>query len=176
MDITRPVTRNPYDELPHFPSFTLTSSMLKDGERMPVECTGDGTDTSPDLSWSGFPATTRSFAVTCFDPDAPTPSGFWHWTIVNIPLSTTSLDINAGQDDSKLPEGAYHIRNDRSTFDYIGSAPPHGDHEHRYIFAVHALEVEHLDLPQDSTSPTAAAFTMLFHTCARAYITATYSR
>lgn len=175
MDLTRPVAPDPYASLPAVPSFTLTSETLVDGAAMLAEHTADGGSTSPQLSWTGFPASTRSFLVSCFDPDAPTPAGFWHWTVVDIPLETTSLDEGLGESDLMLDGAAFHVRNDGGGFDYTGAAPPAGDRAHRYVFAVHALDVDTLDLDADA-SPTAVAFTALFHTVARATLTVTHER
>lgn len=170
----RPVAPDPYELLPEVPSFTVTSNEFEDGDSIPPGFTGDGENVSPGLSWSGFPEETRSFLVSCFDPDAPTPAGFWHWTVVNLDGGTTSLAVGAGSDDA-LPEGAFHVQNDGSERKYMGPYPPEGDRAHRYIFAVHALDVDKLDLdPADS--PTKAAFTALFHTIARGTLTGTYQR
>lgn len=171
----RPVAPDPYDQLPPVPSFTLTSSDLADGQPLPAEFTADGGNTSPQLSWSGFPAETQSFLVSCFDPDAPTPAGFWHWTVVDVSADTTELEQGWGQSDLMLPGASYHVRNDGGGHDYTGAAPPPGDRPHRYVFAVHALDVDTLDLDPDD-SPTKVAFTALFHTIARATLTATFQR
>lgn len=175
MDLSRPVAPNPYDLLPPTGSFTLTSTDITDGGSLPHTFTAAGENTSPALQWSGFPEATESFLVTCFDPDAPTPSGYWHWTAVDIPLEVTELDQGAGQSDLGLPGAAFHVRADGGTFGYEGAAPPPGDHQHRYIFAVHALDTDTLGLsPEDS--PTKVAFTALFHTLARATLTPTYQQ
>lgn len=174
VDLSRPIAPEPYALLPAVPSFDLTSTDLAAGEPMAHRFTAEGGSTSPQLSWSGFPAGTQSFVVSCFDPDAPTPAGFWHWTLVDLPRSVTSLPTGAGAPDgSALPPGTFHARNDDGGSGYTGADPPPGDHLHRYVFAVHALDVEHL--PADpGAPPTAVAFTALFHTLARATLTATY--
>lgn len=171
MDLTRPIPPDPYSVLPPVPSFALTSDDVADGETMAPRFTAQGGSTSPQLAWSGFPAGTRGFVVSCFDPDAPTPAGFWHWTLLNLPASTTALPSGAGSSGGHLlPRGSVQTWNDGGTTGYQGAAPPAGDRVHRYVFAVHALDVDHLDL-QKSDSPTKVAFTALFHTIARATLT-----
>lgn len=175
MDLTRPVAPDPYEILPRFDEFTLTSSTLVDGERMPDMCAGVGDNISPHLHWEGFPPETQSFVVTCFDPDAPTPSGFWHWTVIDLPASITELPVGAGASDESLPAGA-HVRNDGGKAAWMGAAPPVGDHVHRYIFVVRALDVESLGIDPASATPTSVAFQSLFHTIAQARLTVTYQR
>jgi len=169
----RPRPPIPYDYLPQVPAFEATSDDIADGETLPsAQVKADG-DTSPHLRWSGFPAETKGFAVTCFDPDAPTASGYWHWQVWNIPASVTELATGAGSDGGRLPDGAVQSRNDDGTTGYTGAAPPPGP-AHRYLFAVHALDTD--DLGPDASSPAAqVGFNLTFHTLARAVITATYA-
>jgi Raf kinase inhibitor-like YbhB/YbcL family protein len=170
----------PYDYMPEVPAFDVSSDDVADGEQMSENQAFDdwgmtGGNISPSLRWSGFPAETRSFAVTCFDPDAPTGSGFWHWIVLDIPASVTELETNAaGTDGSGLPEGAFQVRNDYGVKDFGGAAPPKGDTPHRYVFAVHALDVDSLGV-NDEISPAVAGFNLRFHTIARAVIVPVYS-
>ena len=170
---------DPFARLPEVPSFTLTSTTVGDGERFAdAQHSGafgvpGGQDVSPQLAWSGAPDDTRSYAVTVYDPDAPTGSGFWHWAVANIPASVTSLDEGAGDDSgSGLPAGAVQLRNDAGVARFIGAAPPGGHGEHRYFITVHALDVEDLGVPAEAT-PAFLGFTMFTHTLARATLVAT---
>src|SRR5712691_8612521 len=140
------MTWNPYENLPPAASFSLTSSDLKEGEKLAMpQVSGvfgaGGQDTSPQLSWSSFPSGTKSFVVTMVDPEAPTVLGFWHWAVVNIPGDVTQLPTGAGDESgSGLPQGAFQLPNDARTKRYVGSAPPEGTGKHRYIFAALALD------------------------------------
>ncbi|MCI6575103.1 MAG: YbhB/YbcL family Raf kinase inhibitor-like protein [Actinomycetaceae bacterium] len=176
MNLDRPYPPNPYDYLPQVASFTLTSQNFCDGKQLPALHANDGGDLSPQLSWSGFPRNTKSFVVTCYDPDAPTPAGYWHWIAVNIPASVTDLAQAAGCSDEALPAGAFHIANDNSLRRYSGPLPPAGDHAHRYFFVVHALDVERLDIDPQTTNATQVSFTTGMHTLGRALIVGTYQR
>jgi len=169
----------PYDFMPAVPSFELHSDDVADGQMMTDNQVYNafgmtGKNISPALSWSGFPAETKGFAVTCFDPDAPTGSGFWHWVLVDVPASVTSLPAGAGHaSGSGLPAGAMHLRNDYGSRDFGGAAPPAGDPPHRYVFAVHALDVPSLELEPDTT-PAVAGFNLRFRTIARAVLIPVY--
>lgn len=170
MNLDRPIAPDPYSLLPAVPSFTVTSDDVADGQPMDLRFAHSsvgGQNISPHLSWSGFPAETRSFTVTCYDPDAPTTSGFWHWLAVNLPVSVTTLATGA-----ELPAGAFHVRNDYGAQGYGGAAPP-PDRPHRYFFAVHAVDVDGLEVTPD-VSPAFVGFNLTFHTLARAVIVPTY--
>jgi Raf kinase inhibitor-like YbhB/YbcL family protein len=166
----------PHAFLPEVPSFTVTSSDMADGQPLSLpQVSGvfgaGGEDISPQLAWSGFPAETRSFAVTCFDPDAPTGSGFWHWAVADIPADVTDLPTGAGSPDSAdLPAAAITLRGDAGAARYIGAAPPAGHGAHRYVFAVH---VDMLGIDADAT-PALLGFNLFSHTLARAVIVPTY--
>jgi Raf kinase inhibitor-like YbhB/YbcL family protein len=174
--LDRPLAQDPYGKLPPVPAFTLTSPDIAEGTRLPEGFVAHGGNLSPALAWSGFPAGTRSFVVNCFDPDAPTPSGYWHWAVVDVPATVTSLARGAGaRGGTHLPRGAFHVRNDGGNDGYDGAAPPRGDREHRYVFAVHALDVDPLGVGPGASN-AAVAFNAVFHTLARATLIATYSR
>ncbi|MDR2567131.1 MAG: YbhB/YbcL family Raf kinase inhibitor-like protein [Bifidobacteriaceae bacterium] len=173
MDLTRPIPPDPYSLLPKVPSFTLTSLDVTSDTQLASTFIQAGGNFSPQLAWSGFPEATKSFLVNCFDPDAPTPAGFWHWTLVNLPASITELDQGAGAPDAAFQDPVFQLRNDAGTVGYTGAAPPQGDYPHRYYFAVHALDVETLPIGPAASS-TVAAFNALFHTLARALIVPTY--
>jgi Raf kinase inhibitor-like YbhB/YbcL family protein len=176
--LTRNRPGGPYEHLPEVATFPVTSEDIVDGDVLSmthVHGSAGGDDLSPQLSWSGFPEQTKSFAITCFDPDAPTHSGWWHWQVVNIPSSVTSLPRGAGAPDgSGLPAGTVQFRTDYGTAGYGGAAPPPGDHPHRYFFAVHALDVDHLDLSPD-TPAAIVGFNLTAHTIARGVLVATFA-
>lgn len=170
---------DPYDALPKLPLFTLNSESITNGQPMATpQISGimgaGGEDVSPQLSWSDFPAETKSFVVTVYDPDAPTLSGFWHWAVANLPADVTELPAGAG-DGNELPGGALTLVNDAGQRRYIGAAPPAGHGPHRYYVAVHAVDVDKLDLPEDA-SPAYLGFNLFQHAIGRAYISGTYEQ
>jgi Raf kinase inhibitor-like YbhB/YbcL family protein len=173
MSLDRPRAEDPYAKLPAIDSFTVTSDDVTDGEPLGTAQVQAEGNTSPHLSWSGFPDSTKSFVVTCYDPDAPTPSGFWHWLAVDIPASVTELAAGAGASDDALPAGAFHVRNDMSSRDFTGAAPPPGDHPHRYHFVVHAVGEEKLGVDADA-SAAVVSFNLAFKAVGRGMIVATY--
>jgi len=171
MSLERPVSPNPYDLLPPVPSFTVTSEDIQDGQPLkPDQVAAEG-NTSPQVSWSGFPEETKSFVVTLFDPDAPTPSGFWHWVLVDVPADVTSLPTGAAA--GELPGKAFHVRNDGGEKGFTGAAPPQGDQVHRYFLVVHAVSEDTLGVDSDA-SPAVVSFNLAFKTLARGVIHGTY--
>jgi Raf kinase inhibitor-like YbhB/YbcL family protein len=170
---------NPYERLPQVASFELKSDDVRDGEHLPQpQVSGifgaGGEDISPQLAWSGFPELTRSFAVTCYDPDAPTASGFWHWAVLDIPRDVTELPRGAGDErGGQLPSGAFQLRNDGGIARYIGAAPPPGHGRHHYYFVVHAVDVESLGVDSSAT-PAFLGFNLFSHTLGRAMIVPWY--
>lgn len=170
---------DPFARLPEVPSFTITITTVQDGQALPpAQLSGlfgvpGGHDASPQLAWSGAPSETKSYAVTVYDPDAPTMSGFWHWAVANIPATVTSLPEGAGDDTgSGLPDAALQLPNDARAARFIGGAPPAGHGLHRYVITIHALDVDDIGVPADST-PASLGFTMASHILARATLTAT---
>jgi Raf kinase inhibitor-like YbhB/YbcL family protein len=173
MSLDRPVSPNPYDLLPAAPSFTVTSADVTVGRPLKNDQVADQGNTSPQLSWEGAPEGTKSYTVTCFDPDAPTPSGFWHWVLVDLPADVTSLDVGAGAEGADLPGRAFMCRNDGGAKAFMGAAPPKGDQVHRYYFVVHAVKEETLGVDSDA-SPALVSFNLAFKTAARAILHGTY--
>jgi Raf kinase inhibitor-like YbhB/YbcL family protein len=154
----------------------LRSADFNDGDYLPMEhvLSADygfgcgGSNRSPQLSWSGAPDGTRSFALMMFDPDAPTGSGFWHWVVINIPPTVTELPLDAGKAASaKLPAGALQVRTDFGTPGYGGPCPPVGAHPHRYIFTLHAVGLDFLQATAD-TSAAVVGYQLNFNTLAKA--------
>jgi Raf kinase inhibitor-like YbhB/YbcL family protein len=160
-------------------AFTVTSADMHDrqslGTAQVLKGFGcDGGNRSPALAWSGAPAGTKSFAVTMYDPDAPTGSGWWHWVVVDLPPSANRLEAGAGQ-PGRLPVPARHGRNDFGSYDFGGACPPAGDKPHRYIVTVHALNTAHLDVPADA-SPALIGFMLHASRLGSATLTANYAR
>jgi hypothetical protein len=161
--------------------FTLTSTDVKPGGKIADEqvfagfgCTGK--NLSPELKWSGAPAGTKSFALTVYDPDAPTGSGFWHWLVFNLPATATAIPKNAGDVKANLmPAGAVQSRTDFGVPGWGGPCPPQGDKPHRYIFTLFAVDVDHLDANADTTAAI-VGFNLHFHTLAKATFTGKYNR
>lgn len=170
MSLERPQAPDPYDRMPSLPAFTLTSEDISAGEPMASTFAVDGEGVSPQLSWSGFPAETKSFVVSCYDPDAPTPDGYWHWTLVDVPASVTSLPRGAA-----APEGALELAGSGGTPGFEGAGPPEGDVAHRYYFVVHAVGDDSLGV-DDSVTPTVVAFNLAFKAIGRAVLMGTYQR
>ena len=160
-------------------TFTLTSTDLKNGafaDGQVLNAFGcSGNNVSPQLSWTNAPAGTKSFVLTMFDPDAPTGSGFWHWVVVNIPASTSALPNGASKDAAKLPVGSLETRTDLGAPGYGGPCPPARDKPHRYVFTLHALKVEKLDVDLQ-TSAALVGFNVHMEEIGRATLTARYGR
>jgi hypothetical protein len=160
-------------------AFELSSPDVADGKILKATqvantfgCTGG--NLSPALNWKNAPAGTRSFAVTVYDPDAPTGSGWWHWQAYDIPATVTSLPA-AAVVKTALPEGTKQSRNDSGAHNFGGACPPPGDKPHHYVFTVHALKVDKLEVPEDAS---AALIGFMLHATGlgTAKITALYSR
>lgn len=139
-----------------------------------------GENQSPQLSWQGAPAGTKSFAITAYDPDAPTGSGWWHWTVVNIPVNVHELATNAGQRSDNeatgsLPQGAVQGRNDFGYAGFGGACPPAGDKPHRYQFTVWALKTDKLPLNSDA-SGALVGFMLNSNVISKAELVTTYGR
>lgn len=142
----------------HAAGFKLSSPSIKPNSTLTMDqvfngfgCTGK--NISPALKWSGAPKGTKSFAVTVYDPDAPTGSGWWHWVVYNIPADVTELPEGAGDaSGANLPKGALQGRTDYGTHAFGGACPPQGSKPHRYIFTVDALKVEKIDVPDDASA------------------------
>ena len=162
-------------------SFTISSENFLQGKKInntqvfnSFGCQGD--NISPAIYWQGAPKNTKSFAVTLYDPDAPTGSGFWHWTVLNIPQNISTLNLDAGNvNNKKLPSGARQIRNDYGTKGFGGACPPEGNNPHRYQLTIHALDTKRIELPADA-SPALAGFMIRQHQIASTQITAHYMR
>jgi Raf kinase inhibitor-like YbhB/YbcL family protein len=156
-------------------NFTLKSSELK-GQLTNKQvfsgfgCTGE--NISPELSWENAPKNTKSFAITVYDPDAPTGSGWWHWVVFDILKNKTNLSSGFGNIDSK---DAIQSVTDYGKSGFGGACPPLGDKAHRYIFTVHALDVETLGLDKNAT-PALVGFMLNSHTIAKSSLISYYGR
>ena len=165
-------------------ALTLVSSSFKEGQTLKMDhiLSADygfgcgGGNKSPHLAWSGVPEGTKSLAVSCFDPDAPTGSGFWHWVVVNIPAGTAELALDAGNPKAGLlPKGALQTRTDFGAPGYGGPCPPQGHGPHRYIFTLFAVGQETLPVNAD-TSAAVIGFQLHFNTVAKATLTGVFQR
>lgn len=159
--------------------FTLTSTDFLETEVIaPVHVFNgfgcDGGNLSPALSWTNAPEGTRSYAITVYDPDAPTGSGWWHWSVYNLPATTVSL-VQGASSNGSLPEGAVQVRNDYGANAYGGPCPPEGHKPHHYVITVFALKVEKLELPADA-SPALVGFNLNANALAKASLTSIYGR
>ena len=165
----------------HAAGFTLSSPDIKPNSTIDKKfefngfgCSGE--NKSPALKWSGAPKDTKSFAVTVYDPDAPSGSGWWHWSVINLPASVSELPADAGAaGGANLPKGATPVRIDFGVAAWGGVCPPQGDKPHRYVFTVHALKTDKLDIPADATAAL-AGFMINANTLAKASFTAKYGR
>lgn len=177
---------DPYDPLPILHEMTLTSRDFQDGDRLPLRSVMEelgGQDELPQLSWSNAPEGTKTFALTCLDPDAPTAAGFWHMSAFNIPASVTSLPGGAVRWDvidwdvfgsSTANPNPVFVRNSRSVAGYTGARPPVGHGDHRYMFVVHAVDTE-LELGPEAT-PDQVGFALFQHAIGRGRITGLFGR
>lgn len=168
-----------FEKLPKAAKFQVTSTDVIDGKPFDIaQFSGisgvkGGQDLSPQLSWYGAPEGTKSYAITVYDPDAPTGSGFWHWAVANIPATVTELQTGAGDDEGlELPKGAIQFPNDARVARFIGAAPPRGHGSHRYVIVIHALDIEDIGVPIDAT-PAFLGFQMFSHILGRAVLIAT---
>lgn len=172
---------DPYQQLATLRSFDrleLTSTDFEHGSPLPPTAWGtdtiaEGADVSPQLSWSEVPKGTRSLALSVFDPDAPTGSGFWHWAVFDLPADLRSLPAGAGSGDpTALPGGSVTLPNEMRLSRFIGAAPPAGTGTHRYFFVIDALDVTHLEIAESAT-PAILGFNRHFHSLARGVLMGT---
>jgi Raf kinase inhibitor-like YbhB/YbcL family protein len=146
-------------------AFEISSPAIGSDGKIPLKHTANA-----------FGCTGESLALTVYDPDAPTGSGFWHWLVVNIPVSTTELPEGAGEPgNGKLPPGSVQARGDAGVAGYFGPCPPEGDSPHRYIFTIFAVKTDKLDVNAD-TSGAVVGFNLNFNTIEKASVTYTYGR
>lgn len=166
--------------LPASAEMTLTSADIAEGQILTTDQVLDGfgcagSNMAPSLSWEGEPEGTKSFVVTAYDPDAPTGSGWWHWSVFNIPAEVTSLAEGSGSLENPLPVGAIAARNDFSRNTFSGFCPPEGDEPHHYVFTVYAMPQDVLPLDETASGAMVGYFTS-GTSLARASITAVFGR
>lgn len=175
------MSHDPLANLPEVPSFDVTSDDIAEGEKWSgPQMSGlfgveGGEDRSPQLRWHGAPDGTKGYAVTVYDPDAPTQSGFWHWAVATLPADVTELPAGIGADGDGLPEGAIQYVNDAGVRQFVGAAPPPGHGAHRYYVVVHALDTDDLGVGPDAT-PAFLNFNIASHIVGRAVLTALAER
>jgi Raf kinase inhibitor-like YbhB/YbcL family protein len=155
------------------PSMTPNSTLSNDQVYSGFGCSGK--NISPALSWKGAPRDTKSFALTVYDPDAPTGSGWWHWVVYNIPADVSELPAGAGNPGGSLPAGALQGHTDFGTSGFGGPCPPAGDKPHRYIFTIYALKADKISVP-DEASAAMVGFMIHANSLAKASLTARYGR
>ena len=165
---------------PALADMTLMSADIADGQIVTTDQVLDGfgcagSNMAPSLSWDGAPEGTQSFVVTAYDPDAPTGSGWWHWSVFNIPAEITSLPEGSGSPEHPLPAGAIAARNDFSRNDFGGFCPPVGDEPHHYVFTVYAMPQAALPLDETASGAMVGYYTNS-GSLARASITAVFGR
>ena len=160
--------------------FTIASPTLKEQGTLPkvhvfngFGCTGE--NKSPELAWINVPEGTQSFAITAFDPDAPTDSGWWHWMVINIPATAKGVKLGASTDSIGLPKGSLQIRSDFGNASFGGACPPENAKAHKYVFSVYALKVKSIDLPENS-SAALTSFMIKANAIAKSSITTYYGR
>lgn len=161
--------------------FSVSSQTIKQGKKLENAQVFNnfgckGSNQSPDIKWENAPKGTKSFAVSMYDPDAPTGSGFWHWSVIDIPADVKSLAADAGNVSGKtLPKGAVQIRNDYGFAGFGGACPPEGDNPHKYQLTVYALNVDKLGAPEGA-SPALTGFLVRQHAIGQASITGHFMR
>lgn len=172
------MANDPNWRLRDVPTFEVSSPDFADGGELPQWARSGiagagGEDRSPELRWTGVPDGARSLVVTCFDPDAPTSSGWWHWAVCNLPPDLDRLPQNAGDPDAGLlPAGALTLPNELRLARFQGAAPPSGHGPHRYVFTVTATDLERVDIDPDAT-PAMLGFQIFDHAIARGQLTGT---
>ncbi len=153
-------------------SLDLKGQLTKNQEFNSFGC--NGKNRSPELHWAGTPKETKSFALTVYDPDAPTGSGWWHWIVVNIPATANKIETDASAKKS-LPKGAVETINDFGFINFGGACPPKKDKAHRYVFTIYALDVDKLSVTPKSDSAL-VGFMINSHVISKATIVSYYKR